>query len=96
MAAEWGGVEREGPRRRILFRGAPFCVCQILWKGKRRRENHDSVPSCGDVAFAEAVESHRVAVEHFPFEIVTQVFARFEGWQVAAELIALMRGIVNG
>jgi hypothetical protein len=44
-----------------------------------------------DIAFAEAVKPHRVVVEHFPFEIIGQIFARVEVGQVAAELVALAR-----
>jgi hypothetical protein len=46
-------------------------------------------PRCRDIAFAEAVKSHRVVVEHFPFEIIGKIFARVEVRQIAAELVAL-------
>jgi hypothetical protein len=45
-------------------------------------------PRCRDIAFAEAIESYRVVVEHFSFEIIRKIFARVEVRQVAAELVA--------
>src|SRR5690349_3933681 len=49
----------------------------------------------GDITFAEAIESHRVVVEHFSFEFFGYVFAGIEVRQIAAELIpfALVRKI---
>jgi hypothetical protein len=47
------------------------------------------LPRRCDVAFAETVESHRVVVEHFSFKFIGEIPARFQVWQVAAELVAL-------
>jgi len=50
------------------------------------------LPRSGDVAFAQAIKTHRVVAEHFTFEFVSQVFARFQVRQVAAELVPRWAG----
>ena len=35
------------------------------------------LPRRGDVTFVEAIEAHRIVIEHFAFELVGEVFARF-------------------
>jgi hypothetical protein len=53
------------------------------------------LPRRRDVAFAQAIKTHRVVAEHFSFELIRQILARFEMRQVAAELVALMGGILG-
>lgn len=50
---------------------------------------------CRNIAFTQAIKPHRVVAEHFSFELIRQIFARFEMGQVAGELVALMGGILG-
>ena len=51
------------------------------------------LPRRGDVTFVEAIEAHRIVIEHFAFELVGEVFARVQVGQVAAELVAFVKEV---
>jgi len=59
-----------------------------FWAPTRWFMDFASFPLPLDIAFTEAIKSHRVVVEHFSFEIIRKIFARVEVRQIAAELVA--------